>query len=227
MSTATTTVSTKVGEDTAATAAKVNPPESAAVPVADTASPSKDKQDAAKTETPKVAESSPDGTAEKKSEETNVAAAAAEEVEEEDDDNAEDVIDDLVFGQLLEMDDEDDDEHEFSKSIVLNFFEQATTTFEEMDQAIENKDLDEYARLGHFFKGSSATLGLRKVQETCEKIQHSQASADDASLPSIDSNAALIRGAELLVRLKREYKQAERHLCHIYKVGSAAELAGA
>lgn len=39
-----------------------------------------------------------------------------------------------TFGQLLEMDDEDD--REFSKEIVWNFFEQANTTFQEMDDAL-------------------------------------------------------------------------------------------
>ena len=39
-----------------------------------------------------------------------------------------------IFGQLLEMDEEDD--REFSKSIVWNFFEQAVTTFEQMDKAL-------------------------------------------------------------------------------------------
>lgn len=45
-----------------------------------------------------------------------------------------DVIDMDTFGQLLEMDDEDD--RGFSQEIVWNFFEQANTTFEEMDQAL-------------------------------------------------------------------------------------------
>ncbi|KAI9597339.1 signal transduction histidine kinase, partial [Syncephalis fuscata] len=124
------------------------------------------------------------------------------------------IINDAVFGQLLEMD--DDDEHEFSKSIVINFFEQAHTTFGEMDKAIEDKNLESYAKLGHFLKGSSATLGLQKVEDTCEKIQHSRASADEASLPEIDDDAALARGIELLARLKREYRRAERHLCRFY-----------
>lgn len=39
-----------------------------------------------------------------------------------------------VFDQLLEMDDEDD--RTFSQEIVWNFFEQATSTFAEMDTAL-------------------------------------------------------------------------------------------
>lgn len=39
-----------------------------------------------------------------------------------------------TFQQILEMDEPDD--HEFSQSIVFGFFEQAETTFEDMDAAV-------------------------------------------------------------------------------------------
>jgi osomolarity two-component system phosphorelay intermediate protein YPD1 len=48
--------------------------------------------------------------------------------------NPEDLIDMNTFEQLLDMDDEDD--HEFSYSIVLNYFEQAEGTFGDMDKAL-------------------------------------------------------------------------------------------
>jgi osomolarity two-component system phosphorelay intermediate protein YPD1 len=35
-----------------------------------------------------------------------------------------------------------------------------------------NKNLDALSSLGHFLKGSSATLGFTKVKDECEKIQH-------------------------------------------------------
>lgn len=44
-----------------------------------------------------------------------------------------DSIDAPTFDQILEMDD-DEDEREFSKSIVYDFFTQADTTFQKMDQ---------------------------------------------------------------------------------------------
>jgi osomolarity two-component system phosphorelay intermediate protein YPD1 len=34
------------------------------------------------------------------------------------------------------------------------------------------KDFGDLSQLGHFLKGSSATLGLTKVKDACEKIQH-------------------------------------------------------
>lgn len=39
-----------------------------------------------------------------------------------------------IFNQLLEMDDEED--REFSKSIVWNYFDQAESTFGNMDDAL-------------------------------------------------------------------------------------------
>lgn len=39
-----------------------------------------------------------------------------------------------TFDQLLDMDDEED--HEFSKSIVWDYFIQAEATFEDMDGAL-------------------------------------------------------------------------------------------
>ena len=45
---------------------------------------------------------------------------------------ANDSIDAATFEQILEMDDEED-EREFSKQLVYDFFTQAETTFEKMD----------------------------------------------------------------------------------------------
>ena len=46
-----------------------------------------------------------------------------------------DQIDQSLFEQILEMD-EDESDREFSRSIVFGFFEQAETTFEQMDDAL-------------------------------------------------------------------------------------------
>lgn len=48
--------------------------------------------------------------------------------------NIDDLIDMNTFDQLLDMDDEDD--HEFSYSIVQDYFKQAEVTFEDMDAAL-------------------------------------------------------------------------------------------
>uniref|UniRef100_A0A093V8G0 Multistep phosphorelay regulator 1 n=1 Tax=Talaromyces marneffei PM1 TaxID=1077442 RepID=A0A093V8G0_TALMA len=82
-----------------------------------------------------------------------------------------DKIDYTTFEQILEMDD-DEEERDFSKGIVFGFFEQAEATFEKMEKALAKNDFDDLSQLGHFLKGSSATLGLTKVKDACEKIQH-------------------------------------------------------
>ncbi|KAK3343725.1 signal transduction histidine kinase [Lasiosphaeria hispida] len=74
-----------------------------------------------------------------------------------------------TFNQILEMD--EDGEHDFSEPLVFNFFEQADETFENMDVALAAEDLDELSKLGHFLKGSSATLGFTKIKDSCQVIQ--------------------------------------------------------
>lgn len=96
-----------------------------------------------------------------------------------------DIIDWTTFNQILEMD-EDEVEREFSTSIVTNFFDQAEVTFEQMEKALDEKDLAELSSLGHFLKGSSAALGLTKVKDSCEKIQHLGAGKDEQGLTEID-----------------------------------------
>ncbi|KAG2193576.1 signal transduction histidine kinase [Mucor mucedo] len=133
--------------------------------------------------------------------------------------NPEDLIDMNTFEQLLDMDDEDD--HEFSYSIVLNYFEQADTTFKDMDEALEKKDLLELSRLGHFLKGSSAAIGLKKVKATCEKIQNVGNCQDEEGTGEIEKEDALKRITPLLPQVKTEYSEAEEYLKNFYEVQDA------
>ncbi|RPB28039.1 histidine-phosphotransfer domain, HPT domain-containing protein [Terfezia boudieri ATCC MYA-4762] len=80
-------------------------------------------------------------------------------------------IDAEVFKQILDMDD-GDEEKEFSRTIVFDFFSQAEEKIEEMKVNLQQKNLDGLSSLGHFLKGSSATLGFTKIKDACEAIQH-------------------------------------------------------
>ncbi|KAG1139806.1 hypothetical protein G6F37_010961 [Rhizopus arrhizus] len=131
--------------------------------------------------------------------------------------NIDDLIDMSTFDQLLDMDDEDD--HEFSYSIVLNYFEQAETTFKDMDEALEKKDLSELSRLGHFLKGSSAAIGLKKVKATCEKIQN--VGNNQGEEGELNDEEALKGIATLLPQVKKEYSEAEEYLKNFYDVQDA------
>ncbi|KAI8147665.1 signal transduction histidine kinase [Fennellomyces sp. T-0311] len=127
--------------------------------------------------------------------------------------DVEELIDMNTFEQLLDMDDEED--HEFSLSIVLNYFEQAEATFKDMDAAFKKQDLMELSRLGHFLKGSSAAIGLKKVKATCEKIQNIGNRQDDEGV-TLESKEALERIEKLLPQVKDEYNEAEGYLKAFY-----------
>ncbi|KAJ6557248.1 histidine-phosphotransfer domain, HPT domain-containing protein [Mycena vulgaris] len=115
-----------------------------------------------------------------------------------------------IFGQILELDDEDT--HDFSKEMVVAYFSQASTTFDDMDKALADKKLPELSALGHFLKGSSAALGISKVQAACEKMQHYGELRDEDAGTDLQPAAALAKIDALLVVVKAEYADAEKWL---------------
>ncbi|KAI9849009.1 MAG: hypothetical protein M1837_005900 [Sclerophora amabilis] len=128
-----------------------------------------------------------------------------------------DNIDPLTFEQILEMD-EDDPTQEFSRSIVFGFFEQAESTFAKMDEEYERGDLAQLSSLGHFLKGSSATLGLTKVKDSCEKIQHLGVHKDETgNHEETDDTKCLNRIKGILDEVKLEYRDAEAALREFYR----------
>ncbi|KAG5982357.1 hypothetical protein E4U55_002023 [Claviceps digitariae] len=133
-----------------------------------------------------------------------------------------DCIDINTFDQILEMDDPDD--NEFSQSIVFGFFTQAEETFTKMDTAIEEKDLDQLSELGHFLKGSSATLGMVKVRDGCEKIQRFGKNENVDGSDEPDCDLCLKRIIEALESVKEDYKDVEAKLRKYYGVkGSSTD----
>ncbi|KAF2090266.1 histidine containing phosphotransmitter protein [Saccharata proteae CBS 121410] len=127
-----------------------------------------------------------------------------------------DAIDTATFEQILEMDD-DEDEREFSKSIVFDFFQQADSTFKKMDTALEEKDLNQLSQLGHFLKGSSATLGLTKVKDSCEKIQHFGANKDETGThDEPDDEVCLKNLKKIIEQAKTEFRDVEKVLKKFY-----------
>ncbi|KAK5116362.1 hypothetical protein LTR62_007909 [Meristemomyces frigidus] len=128
-----------------------------------------------------------------------------------------DSIDSTTFEQILEMDD-DEDEREFSKSIVYDFFAQADTTFSKMDENLKKKDLAQLSALGHFLKGSSATLGLTKVKDSCEKIQHFGAHKDETGTKDEeDDEVCLANCKRTIEQAKGEFTEAEEKLKKFYR----------
>ncbi|KAL0640497.1 Phosphorelay intermediate protein [Maublancomyces gigas] len=127
----------------------------------------------------------------------------------------EDVVDRSTFDQILEMD--DDEEREFSRAIVFGFFDQAEETFRQMEESVKARDLPQLSSLGHFLKGSSATLGLTKVKDSCEKIQHLGVKKDENGTHDItDESLCLDKIKKTLDTMKKDYRQAEVHLTKFY-----------
>lgn len=85
------------------------------------------------------------------------------------------------------------------------------------------KDLKTLSELGHFLKGSSATLGLIKVRDGCEKIQRygKNENLDGSSEP--DSELCLTRIKEALKTVKTDYQDVERRLKAYYDKGEGKD----
>lgn len=132
---------------------------------------------------------------------------------------AKDQIDPATFEQILEMD-EDEEEREFSKSIVYDFFQQADSTFKKMDTELkktDQKSLKDLSELGHFLKGSSATLGMTKVKDSCEKIQHYGSLKDDSGTKDIKEEEARKKLADIIEQAKVEFEEVKKVLKDFYK----------
>ncbi|QRW20246.1 multistep phosphorelay regulator 1 [Rhizoctonia solani] len=123
-------------------------------------------------------------------------------------------IDESVFNQITEMDEEDD--CEFSSDIVRDYFKQAITTLGELNDALNQKDFATLSSKGHFLKGSSAALGVKKVQESCEHIQHYGHKRDEIKGVDLTEPQALRRIELLMPRLEKDYESAKAWLINYY-----------
>jgi len=66
-------------------------------------------------------------------------------------------------------------------------------------------------------KGSSAALGVEKVQQSCTKIQHYGVLRDEEAAKDLDSKQALEMITAMLAQVKVEYEAAEKWLKNWYK----------
>lgn len=86
-----------------------------------------------------------------------------------------------------------------------------------MQPAREEKDLYNLYTLGHFLKGSSATLGLTKVRDGCEKIQRYGKKENLDGSPEENEEICLERIEEALKAVKTDYAEIETVLRKYYK----------
>lgn len=72
--------------------------------------------------------------------------------------------------------------------------------------------------LGHFLKGSSATLGLSKVKDSCEKIQHLGAMKDETgNNDETDEDVVLKKLDTVIKQAEAEFKVCEKALRKFYE----------
>lgn len=74
----------------------------------------------------------------------------------------------------------------------------------------DEKDWNSLSSLGHFLKGSSATLGLTKVKDACEKIQHCK-----EELPKEEAEKE--KAIEGIKKTLKEVKSDYEEVAHILK----------
>lgn len=78
-------------------------------------------------------------------------------------------------------------------------------------------DLAQLSAEGHFLKGSSATLGLNKVKDSCERIQHyGQHKDETGTIEEPDDAKCLGRIKKTLDLVKVEYAEVEKVLRRFY-----------
>ncbi|KAH7311655.1 hypothetical protein B0I35DRAFT_481604 [Stachybotrys elegans] len=155
-------------------------------------------------------------------------------------------VEHAAFDQIIEMDILDNDKsYAFTLGIVVSFFTQAQETFDAMDKALlkaspdeikktvssddaealseaqaqaETSALAELSSLGHYLKGSSATLGVTTVKDGCEKIQLYGKMIGDNGAPEDDRNKCLVNIKTKLDEIRQEYQDVEAALRRFFKM---------
>lgn len=81
----------------------------------------------------------------------------------------------------------------------------------------DRKDLEELSSLGHFLKGSSATLGFSHVKDECEKIQHYGHKMDETgTVPEPDDAKSLANIQASVLAAKKAFKVVDRLMRSYY-----------
>jgi HPt (histidine-containing phosphotransfer) domain-containing protein len=81
----------------------------------------------------------------------------------------------------------------------------------------DTKDLPTLSSLGHFLKGSSAALGVIKVKDSCEKMQHYGNLRDEEAAKTLTSAEALQKIKDLLKEVEEDYEEAAEWLKRYYR----------
>lgn len=145
-----------------------------------------------------------------------------------------DEVDMNTFNQIAEIDDSGNSS--FCISLYFDFFGQAEDTFKSMRSALyasqidsyiarrlrqmtltrNHRDIQDYDRLSslaHYIKGSSATVGLFKIHDGCERIERFSKQRDGSTVVSPqDAQQSTSQIRDVLVALQEHNKRAEHAL---------------
>lgn len=120
-----------------------------------------------------------------------------------------------LFDNVLMLDVQRND-HNDSYGVIKTFLQQVDETIVEFDQLFNQKKMEDLSRRGHFLKGSSATLGIKKIRLDCEKIQHYASYKDLDGTRALTSPEAESMLETVLSELKDHWAEARRHLQYLY-----------
>ena len=67
---------------------------------------------------------------------------------------------------------------------------------------------DDVSKLGHFLKGSSAAVGVIKVRDSCEYIQHYGKCHDTDGVTELQPDDVLNRLRQVMDNVKEQYEEA-------------------
>jgi osomolarity two-component system phosphorelay intermediate protein YPD1 len=82
------------------------------------------------------------------------------------------------------------------------------------------EDLPELSSLGHFLKGSSATLGFNKVRDSCQVIQQYGHQQTLDGSPEADKKVCLQKITDALQTVKDDMAKVEKLLREFFGEGS-------
>ncbi|SCW03951.1 LAFE_0H02652g1_1 [Lachancea fermentati] len=125
-----------------------------------------------------------------------------------------DVINWEILSEIVSM---DEDNPDFSKELIIQYIDQAETTFAHIEAELDGScDLTQLASLGHFLRGSSAALGLQRIAWACERIQNYGRKREGVVSGQEDDAhfAGLIR--QTLEQARLEFAAVRRELSKFY-----------
>ncbi|PWI64056.1 hypothetical protein PCL_00027 [Purpureocillium lilacinum] len=115
-----------------------------------------------------------------------------------------------VFRQLLELD--EPGQGDFSQAIIVEYIHQADEVLASMSQALNSREFEQLRLSAHFLGGSSAALGLLRVQSGCDTLQQCCNTEVSNGMDGENVEHSFRRCSEALELLKADYVEVQVRL---------------